>query len=73
MNSKSKLFVDQLDDLAWEYVEECLKAKKQVLSNKGNIQNVKERHIPTIDYFLNIWIPKNYSKKDTIKRSTYYD
>jgi uncharacterized protein YaaR (DUF327 family) len=72
MNIKSKAFLYTLDSLAWEYIEECLKATREVLSNKGTKENVKERHIPTIDYFLRIWIPRNYSKKDTIKRSTYY-
>ena len=70
--AKSKEFVDRLQELAWTYIQECIEYKKEVLSNKGSKEQVKERHIPTIDYFLNIWIPLNYKKKDTIKRSTYY-
>jgi hypothetical protein len=69
---KSKAFVDRLEELAWEYINECINHKKEVLSNKGSKEQVKDRHIPTISYFLNIWIPLNYSKKDTIKRSSYY-
>lgn len=72
MNTKSKIFLYTLDSLAWKYIEECLEATREVLSNKGTKENVKERHIPTVDYFLRIWIPRNYNKKDTIKRSTYY-
>lgn len=70
--AKSRAFVDRLEELAWEYIQECINHKKEVLSNKGSKEQVKDRHIPTIDYFLNIWIPLNYSKSDTIKRQTYY-
>jgi uncharacterized protein YaaR (DUF327 family) len=70
--AKSRAFVDRLEELAWEYIKECIAHTKETLSNKGTLENVKDRHIPTIDYFLNIWIPMNYSKKDTIKRSSYY-
>lgn len=70
--AKSKAFVDRLEELAWKYIQECIYYKREVLTNKGTLTDVKDRHIPTIDYFLNIWIPLNYNKKDTIKRSTYY-
>lgn len=70
--AKSKKFVDNLEKLAWEYINECISHKKEQMTGRGAIVMVKDRHIPTIDYFLNIWIPKNYDKKDTIKRSTYY-
>ena len=70
--AKNKAFVDRLEELAWQYIQECISHTKQVLSNKGTKEDVKDRHIPTIDYFLNIWIPMNYDKSDTIKRQTYY-
>ena len=70
--AKSKEFVIQLEEYAWEYVQECMNHKKQTVSNKGDIVEVSDRYIPTIDYFLRIWIPLNYSKSDTIKRQTYY-
>jgi uncharacterized protein YaaR (DUF327 family) len=70
--AKDRAFVDRLNEYAWDYVQECLSNKKEVLSNKGSLENVKDRHLPTIQYFLMIWIPLNYSKSDTIKRQTYY-
>ena len=70
--AKDRAFVEKLNEYAWEYIKDCISHKKQVLSNKGTLEDVKDRHIPTIQYFLMIWIPSNYSKKDTIKRSTYY-
>lgn len=69
---KSRAFVDRLNEFAWEYIQECMAHTKETLSNKGTIENVRDRHIPTIDYFLMIWIPLHYDKSDTIKRQTYY-
>lgn len=70
--AKSNSFVDRLQDLAWEYIQECVANTKEVLSNNGQIKKVRDRHIPTIDYFLRIWIPLNYLESYTIKRQTYY-
>lgn len=70
-NSKSKVFLYSLLNLSEEYLEECLNYRIEEVS-QGKVVNKIKRQIPTIDYFLRIWIPRNYSKKDTIKRSTYY-
>jgi hypothetical protein len=64
--------IDQLEDLGFEYVQECLNHKKETLSNKGEIVMVLDRQIPTIDYFLMIWIPMKLGMK-LIKRRTWYD
>lgn len=64
-------FILRLEELAIEYVKECLSHTKEVVSNKGQIVYVQDRHIPTIGYFLRIWIP--IVKDDqTISRDTYY-
>jgi hypothetical protein len=42
-----------------------------MISNKGDIVMVLDRHIPTIDYFLRIWIPI-VRKDKSIHRDTYY-
>ena len=72
MNVKSRSFVDRLQELAIEYIDECLSNVKEVATSSGKVVEQKDRHIPTIKYFLWIWIPMNYDKKDTIKRPTYY-
>ena len=64
--------IDQLEDLGFEYIQECLNNKKEMISNKGEIVLVSDRHIPTIDYFLMIWIPMKLGMK-LIKRRTWYD
>jgi hypothetical protein len=63
---------DRLEDLAWDYVQECLSHTKEVVSNKGQIVYVQDRMIPTIDFFLHIWIPLKLDLK-LIARRTWYD
>jgi uncharacterized protein YaaR (DUF327 family) len=70
-SEKSKAFVYQLLVLAETYIDECLSHTTQEVS-QGRVVEKLNRHIPTIDFFLRIWIPRNYSRKDTIKRSSYY-
>jgi hypothetical protein len=67
----SEEFIKHLDELAHIYITECLSHHKETLSNKGEVIMVADRHIPTIDYFLRIWIPIIRNEK-TIHRDTYY-
>jgi len=71
--AKSNEVVLNLFELAWLYIDECVNFRFEKLSNKGDIVKVNERKIPTIDYFINYWIPKNHIELDTIKRATYYN
>ena len=64
-------FIKHLEELAHIYIEECMSHKKEMISNKGEIVLVLDRHIPTIDYFLRIWIPI-VRKEKSIVRETYY-
>ena len=64
-------FILHLEQLANIYIEECLSNRKEMISNKGDIVYISDRHIPTIDYFLRIWIPI-VRKEKTIHRDTYY-
>ena len=59
-----------LEQLAYEYINECIENKKEQPTASGKIVLISDRHIPTIDYFLRIWIPKK--GQPTICRSTYY-
>jgi hypothetical protein len=69
--AKSKEFLYTLYQLAEIYIDDCLSHTTQEVS-QGKVVEKMNRHIPTVDFFLRIWIPRNYSKKDTIKRPTYY-
>lgn len=64
-------FLNKLSELSDQYIECCLHHTKEVATGSGKIVELKERHIPTIAYFLNIWIPLNHTK--TISRVTYYN
>jgi len=68
--AKSLEFINLLADQSWIYLQECIGNTKEMLNNKGGTTEVRDRHIPTIDYFLRIWMPLN--NKETIVRSTYY-
>ena len=46
---------DRLIELANEYIEHCLNSTKEYPTARGAVE-VKERHLPTIKYFLYIWL-----------------
>lgn len=71
MNKKPEDFINELPEWANKYIDICLNHTKEVATGSGKIVSVKERHIPTIAFFLNIWMPKNVG--DTIARKTYYE
>lgn len=70
-NHKSEEFINNLSVYAERYIEVCINHTKEVATGSGKIVEVKERHIPTIAYFLNIWLPKNLG--ETISRKSYYE
>jgi hypothetical protein len=59
-----------LEQLAHKYIEDCMNFRKEHPTASGKIVLMLDRQIPTIDYFLRIWIP--IQGKPTINRSTYY-
>ena len=69
--AKSDEFIINLGKHADNYISECLAHTKEVVSGSGKVIEVRDRHIPTIDYFLNIWIP--LLNMETIARKTYYE
>ena len=68
---KTKVSPDELEKFAYQYIDECISNKKEHATASGRIVYIKDRHIPTIDYFLRIWIPNQ--NKETICRTTYYN
>lgn len=67
---KSQEFIDNLPLWADDYIDNCL-AHSKVEVSAGKAIEIPDRHIPTIDFFLNIWLPKN--KIESIARRTWYD
>lgn len=68
---KTSITPYELEELAIQYIDECVRHKKETVSHSKGVVKVLDRHIPTIDYFLRIWIPKE--GKNTIARATYYN
>ena len=60
---------EKLEELAYDYITECMANTKKWISG-GMTHNIKDRHIPTVEYFLRIWIPSK--GMPTISKSTYY-
>jgi hypothetical protein len=61
----------EIEQLAYDYINECINNKKENPTASGKVVLIKDRHLPTIDYFLRIWIPKQ--GKPTICRTTFYN
>lgn len=62
---------EELENLAYQYIDNCINFKKEHPTSSGKVVQVLDRKIPTIEYFLRIWIPKQ--GKPTICRKTYYN
>lgn len=69
--AKSEDFIKSLPDWANKYIDVCLNTTKEMATGSGKIVSIKDRHLPTIAFFLNIWMPRNCG--DTIARKTYYE
>lgn len=69
--NKSKLTPQELEELAYLYIDECIDNRKEVVASSGKIVLIRDRHLPTISFFLRIWIPRK--NKLTINRGTYYN
>lgn len=68
---KTLITPKEIEQLAYTYIDECIDNKKEISTASGRVVLIKDRHIPTIDYFLRIWIVKK--GKPTICRTTYYN
>lgn len=70
MAKKSKEFIENLELYAYKYIDECESNTREHATGSGKVVEVRDRHIPTIDYFLRIWLPKHLG--ETISRATWY-
>lgn len=61
---------EELINLAYNYCDECIEATKEMPTGKGVVVSVKERHLPTIDYFLNHYLRRKHF--EFYKRSNWY-
>lgn len=69
MRTHDKLDLDEITLKAQEYIDFCLESTKEVPTS-GGVRTIRERHIPTIMYFLLVWMPRQEVK--FYKRRNYY-
>jgi hypothetical protein len=68
---KTQIDPKELEVFAWSYIQDCMNHKKEQPTPSGKVVLISDRKIPTISYFLQIWIPIQGSP--TICRATYYN
>jgi hypothetical protein len=50
---------DKLLELAYAYCDDCMAGTKEVATGSGKIVSIRDRFVPTIDYFLHHWLRKH--------------
>lgn len=71
-NNYRDIDIDKLIEYSLEYCDECINAKKEVATGSGKIVDLKERYLPTINYFLLHWLRREKSEFYMLKRSQFY-
>jgi hypothetical protein len=61
---------EELMKLAMSYCDFCIEATKEIATNSG-VKKIKERHLPTISYFLLHWLRQN--EFEFYKRTNWYN
>ena len=69
-NKHREIDVEKLVELAYLYCDVCIESTKEVATGSGKIVEVRERHLPTISYFLLHWLRRN--QFDFYKRANFY-
>ena len=64
--------IDEIDMLEWanKYIDHCLESTKEIATASG-VKTIRERHLPTISYFLLIWLPRQ--GQSLYKRTAWYN
>jgi hypothetical protein len=50
---------EKLMELAFAYCDNCMGGTKEVATGSGKIVEIRDRFVPTIDYFLDHWLRKH--------------
>ena len=58
-NKFKEIDEDKLMELAYAYCDDCMAGKKEVATGSGKIVEIRDRHVPTIDYFLDHWLRRH--------------
>ena len=58
-NKHRNIDKDELLEMAYRYCDYCISSTKEIATNSG-VKQVKERHIPTVSYFLLHWLRREH-------------
>jgi hypothetical protein len=70
-NLRHEISPEQLESYAWQYIQECISHKREQPTASGKVVLIADRHLPTVAYFLKIWLPMK--GLPTLCRATYYN
>ena len=68
-NKHRNIDKDELLTMAYRYCDYCIASTKEIATNSG-VKQVKERHIPTVSYFLLHWLRREHF--DFYTRGNWY-
>ena len=71
-NNYRDIDIETLKNYSEEYCDVCIDSIKEVASGSGKVVELKERHLPTIDYFLLHWLRREKPDFYMLKRSQFY-
>jgi len=71
-NKHRDIDIDKLKEISLEYCDECIDNTNEIATSSGRILDVKNRHLPTIQYFLLHWIRRTHKDFYMLKRTQFY-
>ncbi len=71
-NKHRDIDIDKLKEISLEYCDECIDNTNEIATSSGKILDVKNRHLPTTQYFLLHWIRRTHKDFYMLKRTQFY-
>jgi hypothetical protein len=71
-NKHRDIDADELKKISLQYCDECIDHYNEVATSSGRLVEVRDRHIPTIGYFLLHWIRRVHPDFYMLKKSQFY-
>lgn len=71
-NKHRDIDIDKLKEYALEYCDECIDNTNEVATSSGKILEIRNRHLPTIGYFLLHWIRRQHPDFYMLGKSQFY-
>jgi hypothetical protein len=71
-NKHRDIDIDTLKQYSLEYCDECIDNTNEVATSSGKVIEVRNRHLPTISYFLLHWLRRTHADFYMLKRRQFY-